>query len=467
MAQGQRLTAELKLTQKLSPLQIQTIKLIELPAQELEAEVRRALEENPVLEEDHSSEEKEPAAKKEVSLDEYGRDDTPSWKLYTRNWGPDEKPEYNTFSVKESFTQSLQDQLGYLPLDERRMQVANYIICSLEGSGYLRTDLTKLVDDMAFRAGIETTDEEAEEILKMIQGFDPAGVGARNLRECLLLQLRRMDDKPSVQNAIRILEDCYDEFSNKHWDRLRSKMNIPEEDLEKALKRISRLNPSPGGAADDQYLDQAQQIVPDFILRFDNDEESKLSFEMPRMKIPELKLSRRYERMLESGDKDTVEFVRSKFNSAKWFIEAIKQRYNTLSRTMQAIIDFQKDYFMSGDEADLRPMVLKDIAEMTGFDISTISRVVNSKYIETYFGTFRLKDFFSEGIVDQSGEERSTREIKKALQEIVDSEDKHHPYADDRLATLLQEKGFNIARRTIAKYREQLSIPTARLRKGL
>ncbi len=468
----QGLTQELRQTQRLSPLQIQTIKLIELPIQELEAAVQKELEENPVLEEDRSSKSEEGVPqKRDVSLDEYKADDTPSWKLYVNNWGKDAKPEYNTFSVKESFTQSLQDQLGFMDLTDHQKQVANYIICSLDGAGYLRTDIQKVVDDMALRASIFTTDEEAEEMLRVIQSFEPAGVGARDLRECMLLQLRAMPEKESVKNAISILEKFYNEFTSRHFQKIVSRMGLSEEDFRKAMTRIARLNPSPGGAVDDSYNDQAQQIVPDFILTCEND---NIVFDMPRFSIPELKVSKKYEAIMQAAQtdpsketKEAAEFVKAKLNSAKWFIEAIKQRYNTLSKTMQAIVDFQHDYFVDGDESKLRPMVLKDIAEITGFDISTISRVVNSKYIETHFGVYKLKYFFSEGIADKSGEEVSTRGLKKVLQELVDAEDKQHPLADEKLSQMMQERGYNIARRTIAKYRDQLGIPSAHLRRDL
>lgn len=457
-------------TQRLSPLQIQTIKLIELPIQELEAAVEKELEENPVLEVEKSSE--DGSAKRDVSLDEYKADDTPSWKLYVNNWGRDARPEYNTFSVKESFTQTLEEQLGYVnDLTERERKVASFLICSLDGGGYLRDPLEALVDQMAFYANIMTTDEEALKMLHLIQTFEPTGVGARDLRECMLLQLRAMPKKPSVENAIAILEQYYDEFTSRHFQKIISRLGLTEEEFKKAMTRISRLNPSPGGQVDDSYNDQAQQIVPDFILSYDND---ILSFEMPRFAIPELKVSKKYEAMLQAANTDgskeareAAEFVRNKLNAAKWFIEAIKQRYNTLSKTMQAIIDFQHDYFVDGDETKLRPMVLKDIAEMTGFDISTISRVVNSKYIETHFGVYRLKYFFSEGIADVSGEEISTRSLKRVLQGLVDGEDKRHPLADEKLAQMMQERGYNIARRTIAKYRDQLGIPSAHMRRDI
>lgn len=467
MMQGQGLGLELKLQTKLSPLQIQTIKLIELPIQELEQRIRKELEENPVLEEDTSLEE---SKSKDVSLDEYKADDTPSYKLYVNNYGKDERPQYNTFSVKESFTQSLMDQLGYCDISEHERQVAAFLIGSLDDRGYLSSSIDKIVDDMAFRANIMTTDEEALRMLRVIQGFDPAGVGARDLRECLLLQLET-DTSRLGEISRTILRDYYNEFTSRHFQKIISRLGLSEEEFRDAVKRISKLNPSPGGQIDDSYNDQAQQIVPDFILNYEN---GTLSFDMPRFNIPELKVNRKYANILlqaaSSEDREAKEaaaFVKKKLDSAKWFVEAVKQRYNTLSKTMQAILDFQHDYFVDGDESNLKPMVLKDIAEKTGFDISTISRVVNSKYIETHFGVYPLKYFFSEGLADQSGKEVSTRELKKVLGELIGEEDKRKPLTDDRLVTLMEEKGYKVARRTVAKYRDQLGIPTARLRKEL
>ena len=444
---------ELKQTQKLSPLQIQTIKLIELPAQELEQRIRKELEENPVLDEDVAKErdeddENEP---REVSLSDYKEDDSiPSYKLRVNNYGKDERPQYNTFSVKESFSQSLMDQLGFRNLSDHQYKVAAFIIGSLDDDGYLRRNIDSLVDDLAFRAGIETDEKEVLDMLKLIQEFDPPGVGARNLQECLLIQIRNMKQTPDVINATRILKDYFPEFTSKHFQKIMTRMGISEAELKSAMSKILKLNPSPGGQIDDSYDDQAQQIVPDFVLTMEN---GKLKLTMPRFS--------------EREKKEAAVFVKKKLDSAKWFVEAIKQRHNTLQSTMQAIIDYQHDYFMDGDETHLKPMVLKDIAEKTGFDISTISRVVNSKYIETHFGIYPLKYFFSEGLENQDGEEVSTRELKKALQECVDAEDKRNPLTDDQLVAEMTKRGYKVARRTIAKYRDQLNIPKARLRKEL
>ena len=399
---------ELAQKQKLSPLQIQTIKLIELPIQELEQKIRSEFADNPVLDDTPDPErERDDDAPKDVSIDEIKEDDyIPDYKTKVKNWGKDPRPEYNTFSVREGFTQSLKDQLGYCNLDDHQRQIAEFIVGSLDEDGYLRRDTDTLVDDLAFRAGITTDEEEVEKMIKVVQSLEPTGVGARD-----------------------------------------------------------------GGQVSDSYADAAQQIVPDFVL---HERDGELYFDMPRFKIPEIRVKRVYADMLDNAkgsgsraQKEAVTFVRSKLDSAKWFVEALKQRQNTLQRTMQAILDFQHDYFLSGDDADLRPMVLKDIAEVTGFDISTISRVVSSKYIETSFGIIRLKHFFSEGMENSEGEEVSTRELKKALRECVDAEDKKKPLTDEQLVVEMEKLGYKVARRTIAKYRSQLGIPLARWRKEL
>ena len=464
----------LKQVQRLSPLQIQTIKLIELPVQELEQRIRKELEENPVLD-DSAPAEKEDGddqQPQEISLSELKDDDSiPDYRLRVNNYGKDERPQYNTFSVKESFTQSLMEQLGFRNLSEHEHDVAAFIIGSLDDDGYLRRDIGSLVDDLAFRMNITTDEEEVERLLRIIQAFEPSGVGARDLRECLLIQLKALKQSEDVVNAERILTDWFHEFSTKHFQKIMMKLGLSEKEMKAAMARIVELNPSPGGQIDDSYNDQAQQIVPDFILDIENGE---LKLSMPRFSIPEIRINRKYAELLmdaanssERQKKEAATFVKQKMDSAKWFVEALKQRHNTLLSTMQAIVDYQHDYFMSGDEANLRPMVLKDIAGITGFDISTISRVVNSKYIETHFGIFPLKYFFSEGLENKDGEEVSTRELKKVLQECVENEDKHKPLTDDQLVSLMNEKGYKVARRTIAKYRDQLGIPKARMRKEL
>lgn len=463
----------LKQQQKLSPLQIQTIKIIELPVLELEQRIRKELEENPVL--DDSPAEKSDSDEedtRDVSLSEINEDDPiPSYRLHVNNYGKDERPQYNTFSVKQSFTQSLMEQLGFRNLDKHQHAVAAFIIGSLDDDGYLRRDIENLVDDMAFRANIETTEEEVLQMLGIIQEFEPTGVGARDLRECLLLQLANLKQDESTVNATKILTNCFQDFSNRHFHRIMSRLGLSEEQLKKATAKIVKLNPAPGGQVDDSYNDQAQQIVPDFILTYDN---GQLNLTMPRFSLPEIRVNKKYAELLmeaagstERQKKEAATFVKQKMDSAKWFVEALKQRHNTLMNTMQAIVDYQETYFQTGDESNLKPMVLKDIAEKTGFDISTISRVVNSKYIETHFGIFPLKYFFSEGLENQEGEEVSTRELKKALRECVDAEDKHKPLTDDQLVAEMNKRGYKVARRTIAKYRDQLAIPKARLRKEL
>ena len=457
---------ELKQTQRLSPLQIQTIKMLERTRQEMEQSIKDVLEDNPVLDlvsgKDQDS--------KDISIDEINENDpTPAYKLYVNNYGKEDRPQYNSFSVKDSFTQSLLEQLGYRNLTKHQYDVASFIVGSLDADGYLRRDIDSLVDDLAFRANIETTNEEILQMLSIIQELEPVGVGARDLQECLLLQLRAMKQTDDVILAEIILEKYFQEFSSRHFNKLLSKMGIEEKDLKGAIARIVKLNPAPGGQIDDSYNDQAQQIIPDFLLE---NVDGKLKLSMPKFSIPEVKVNKKYADILEESKnsqdkskKEAVAFIKQKIESAKWFLEAIKQRQNTLQSTMQAILEYQHDYFIDGDETHLKPMVLKDIAEKTGFDISTISRVVNSKYIETHFGIYPLKYFFSEGLENQEGEEISTRELKKVLQECVNNENKKQPLTDDQLVEEMTVRGYKVARRTIAKYREQLGIQKARLRK--
>ena len=463
---------ELKQQQKLSPLQIQTIKLIELPIQDLEQKVRAELESNPVLDDEPDPESNNEEERREVSIESLKEDgDIPAYRLKVNNWGKDPRPEYNTFSVKEGFTQSLQRQLGYRNLTPHEQAVASFIIGSLDDDGYLRRSMDMLVDDIAFRAGISTDEEEVERMLAVIQEFEPVGVGARDLQECLLIQLRALRRTPDVETAIRIVDECFQDFSNKHFQKIQTKLGITEDELKAAFGRIVKLNPSPGGQVDDSYDDQSRQIVPDFILE---EHDGILDFSMPRFNVPEIRVNKKYADLLmeakgssERAQKEAATFVKQKLDSAKWFVEALKQRQNTLSKTMRAILDYQHDYFLDGDESNLRPMVLKDIAEITGFDISTISRVVSSKFIETHFGIFPLKYFFSEGMENSEGEEVSTRELKKALQECVDGENKKKPLTDEQLVVEMGKRGYKVARRTIAKYRSQLGIPLARWRKEI
>jgi RNA polymerase sigma-54 factor len=445
--------------------------LLELPALELDQRVRKELEENPVLETKETEEETDNSS--EVSLNDYsGNDDSiPSYKLYVNNQSRDIKKDFPTFSVKESFHQHLEAQLGFRTLSEKEHNIALFLIGSLDDDGYLRRDLDTLSDDMAFRQGLEAGKEELTQALSVIQEFDPPGVGARDLRECLLIQIRNKEQKPLVELAATILDKYFNEFTKKHYDKILSRMNITEEELKEAIDEILKLNPKPGGNVDDSYTDRAQQVVPDFLLEI-KDGEPVLT--LPRFSVPELRINKRYaDMLLKAADKSSREskeaatFVKQKLDSAKWFIEALKQRQNTLLNTMKAILEFQEEYFIEGDETKLRPMVLKNIAEKTGLDISTISRVVNSKYIQTHFGIYSLKYFFSEGLMTENGEEVSTREIKNILAESIRTEDKRKPLTDEELVSSLNEIGYKVARRTVAKYREQLNIPIARLRKQI
>jgi len=466
-----------RLSQKLSPLQIQVIKLLEIPTAQLEQRIKKEIEENPVLEfEDTGSEDTEQEPKKEVSIDDYIQDaDTPLYKFQTRNYSKDDKYEDIPFSTGSTFHEHLVSQLGLRILDERQLQIAEYIIGNIDEDGYLRREVDEIIDDLAFSLNLEVDEKEVLDVLEIIQDFDPPGVAARDLRECLLLQIRKKDlSDPSVELAYKIIKDLFEEFTKKHYDKILKKLNITDEQLKDAQSEILKLNPKPGSSYSNPLSKTVQHIIPDFILEYEDDE---FKLTLNNKNIPELRISNTYSEMLEeystnkkNQSKDTKEavmFVKQKLDSAKWFIDAIRQRQNTLMTVMKAILDYQKEYFKDGDETKLRPMILKDIAEITGLDISTISRVSNSKYIQTHFGIFPLKYFFSEGMQTDSGEEVSTREIKKILQELIENEDKHKPLTDDKLAQILKEKSYNIARRTVAKYREQLNIPVARLRKEI
>ncbi len=483
-----------KLLQKLSPQQIQLIKLLEVPTIQLEQRIKKELEENPVLEEGRQDdpdiadtrdldEEETENVKDEISIEEFKDDyDIPAYRLNPRNYSrDDEKVVEIPFSAGISFRESLINQLGLRILDEDKQALAHYILGNIDDDGYLRRDLVNIVDDLAFSLNISTTLEELEEILHMIQGFDPPGVGARDLRECLILQIDRHANEgrnnQDVKNARKILKHHFDEFTRKHYDKIQMRTGLTDKDMKSAIAEILRLNPKPGGGYSDATPQTYHQIVPDFVLE-DNDGILELSLNSKN--APDLRINSLYANMLKAynqerknqmqnrNQKEAATFVRQKMESAKWFMEAIRQRQHTLILTMNAITEFQKEYFQSGgDETRLRPMILKDISERTGLDISTISRVANSKYIQTNWGIYPLKYFFSEGLQTDSGEEVSTREIKMILQECIGNEDKLRPVTDDKLALILREKGYMIARRTVAKYREQLNIPVARLRKEL
>ena len=462
---------EQKQIQKLSPQQIMTAKLIELPIQSLEQRVRQEIEENPVLEEDDSKERSENS--REVSLSDYKEDDPiPAYRLRSDNYSKyDERPRRETFSVQESFPQNLPEQLQFRSLSEHQNEVANYIIYSIDDDGYLRRTNDRLVDEMAFRAGIDTNEEEVEQMIKVIQSFEPAGVGARDLRECLLIQLNALTSTPVVEDAKRIISSYFQEFTKKDFNRIMSQTGMTSERLKAAMARILKLNPTPGGQVADAYGDHTRQVVPDFVLEV---QDGEFVLTMPRFSVPEVKVNHRYADILmeaanssERAKKDAASFVKKKLESAKWFVDALRQRHTTLMTTMKAILDYQREYFLDGDETKIKPMILKDIADVTGYDISTVSRVANSKYIETHFGIFPLKYFFSESIKNQAGEDVSTRELKKVLQEIVDGENKQQPLTDDEIVDLMKAKGYNVARRTIAKYRDQLGIPKSRMRREI
>jgi RNA polymerase sigma-54 factor len=476
-----------KLLQKLSPQQIQMIKLLEVPTLQMEQRIKKELEENPALEEGAEEEEipsegeeeqfeEKDKDQEEFTIDDYIEDDDiPDYRLQAKNYSKDEdKRTEIPFSVGLSFQEHLESQLGLRDLTDKQKILGEYILGNIDEDGYLRRELINIVDDLAFLQNVETTENELEEVLKIIQDLEPAGVGARSLRECLLLQIEKRDySQPSVKLAYTILDLHFEEFSKRHYDKIITRLNITENELKAAIDEVLRLNPKPGGVYSDPYNKTSQPIIPDFILEFSED---GFDLHLNSKNLPELRLSSAYSEMLHSYSKDksqkkemkeAVLFVKQKIDSARWFIDAIKQRQNTLLLTMNAILAYQQEYFIDGDETKLKPMILKDVAEMTGLDISTVSRVANSKFVQTHFGIFPLKFFFSEGLQTDSGEEVSTREIKRILQDCIENEQKRKPLTDESLTDILQEKGYQIARRTVAKYREQLNIPVARLRREI
>jgi RNA polymerase sigma-54 factor len=477
-----------KLLQKLSPQQIQMIKLLEVPAMQLEQRIKKELEENPALEEgseeedvqgsdeDEISVEQEEHEQDEFSLDDYLNDeDIPDYRLQANNTSRDEeRREEIPFSAGSSFHESLISQFNLRASTEREQILGEYIIGNIDDDGYLRREVDNMVDDLAFLQNITTDTEELYKVLDVIHDLEPPGVGARDLRECLLLQIERKDQSsPSVALAVAVIRDYFDEFSKRHYEKIMARLTIGEEEMKSIIDEVLKLNPKPGGAVSDPYFRTAQHIIPDFILER---ADYGLELSLNNRNVPELKISRGYSEMLETytrdraagkQNRDAIMFVKQKLDAAKWFIDAIKQRQNTLLITMNAILEYQREYFAEGDDTKLRPMILKDVAEMTGLDISTISRVANSKYIQTHFGIYPLKFFFSEGLQTEAGDEVSTREIKRILQECLGNEDKRRPLTDEKLTEILQEKGYQIARRTVAKYREQLNIPVARMRKEI
>lgn len=480
-----------KLLQKLSPQQIQFIKLLQIPTVALDTRIKEELEENPALEDlsltnmnevaeeypDHdeddfnSSEQQEEF--EEFNVDDYLQEDNINdyGSKYDQNGEEEDERREIPFAVQRSFFENLQAQLDLVPLAEKDFLIGKQIIGSLDDDGYLRRPLLSLIDDLAFSQNVFADEDEVEEVLKVIQSFDPAGVAARDLQECLLIQLRKKEPSRSIQKAIGIVEKHLDEFTRKHYDKLEKSLNMSSGELKEVIQEILKLNPKPGDSSEANTKEL--QIIPDFHI-YNND--GVLILTLNARNAPELRVSRSYQEMFQHYDKaaktdkkmrEAVQFVKQKLDSAKWFIDAIKQRQQTLLKTMNAIMHFQYEYFLTGDERNLKPMILKDIAEQIGMDISTVSRVANSKYVQTEFGTFLLKSFFSEGIQLESGEEVSNKEVKKILEECIGNEDKRNPLADERLTEILKEKGYNIARRTVAKYREAMNIPVARLRKEL
>ncbi len=462
-----------KLQQTLSPQQIQMIKLLELPTMQLEQRVKQEIEDNIVLEEDETASEEE---EQKISVDDYIRDDdTPSYKSRINNFSKDDKQRPVNITEGRSMQEYLTEQLRYRNLSERDMRMAEFLVGSIDEDGYLRRDLDSVSDDIAFSLGIEASPEELEHVLGVIHQLEPAGVGARNLRECLLLQMgqRRMDS-PAKRLARKIVTSYFDEFVKKHYEKLMSRLGVGEEEFRDAIEEIRRLSPKPGNLYSEGGTDTTPYIIPDFRIDY---HDGRFELSLNSYNIPEVKINRRYVEMIRDmvssngtvaeKNREAVQFVKSKIDSAKWFISAIKQRHDTLMRTMQEILNFQKEYFKDGDKSKLRPMILKDIADRTGLDVSTISRVVNSKYAQTHFGIILLKSLFSEAMQTESGEIVSSYEIKNLLQTCIDEEDKRHPLTDETLMNILNAKGYCIARRTVAKYREMLDIPVARLRKQI
>ena len=476
---------QLNLSQKLSPQQIQLMKLIQLSTLEFEQRLSREIEENPALDTVNESQEidnenfelnedseKQEKSDDEIDISEYlSDDDTPDYNLKSNNYS-EENERAIPYAAGTSFNQFLKNQLHSFSFNKEDLEIAEFILGSLDQFGYLRRDLIDISDDLAFTLGINADENKIQKILDKIYLLDPAGIGAKNLQECLYLQLKRKKTTKNISNAVKIIKDLFDEFSKRHFDKIKAKLNISDEDLRESISEIEKLNPKPGGAYNENTK-MNSSIVPDFTVEvIDGNVKLKLN----SRNAPDLYVSEEYKNMLSGyseskektkSQKDAVMFIKQKLDSAKWFIEAIKQRNQTLIMTMSAIVDFQKEYFITGDEKKLKPMILKDIAEEITMDISTISRVANSKYVDTPYGTKLIKSFFSEGIKNSKGEDISTIEVKKTLESIIESEDKKKPLTDDQLTKLLNKEGYPIARRTVAKYREMIGAPVARLRRKL
>ncbi len=479
-----------KLSQKLSPQQIQLMKLIQLPTQAFEQRISQEMEENPALEGgkdegdnfedgfdddsyDDNYDEGTEVIETDINVDDYLSDDeTPSYKLSANNYSADDEDKQTPYASGTSFNQYLLQQLNTYRLDEEAEEIARFLVGSVDESGYIRRDVSDIVDDLAFTQNVYTSEEKIEEVLNIVQDLDPAGVGSRNLQECLLIQLKRKESTADVDLATKIIEEAFDHFTKKHYKKLLHKFDISEEQLRDAIQEIEGLNPKPGGTYSGNTR-MVEHVVPDFTIKIVDGE---LELTLNGRNAPELHVSREYTNMLkgykESKDKsksqkDAVMFIKQKLDAAKWFIDAIKQRQQTLYVTMNAIMHHQQEYFLSGDERKLKPMILKDIADKIDMDVSTVSRVANSKYVDTPYGTKLIKEFFSESMKNDQGEDVSTREIKKILEITISEENKRKPLTDDKLAKILKDKGYPIARRTVAKYREQLDLPVARLRKEI
>ncbi len=482
---------QLKLSQKLSPQQIQLMKLIQLPTQAFEQRLKEEMVENPALEagkeedeyekdefeneeyDDYDEFENDRIDAEDINIDEYlSNDETPDYKLQANNYSDDDEDRSMPFAAPVSFHQDLINQLNTFILNDEEREIAEFLVGSIDDMGYIRRSIPDIVDDMAFTQGIYTDEKNVEKILHIIHELEPSGVGARDLQECLLLQLKHKTPTEAVDLAIDVLEHQFEAFTKKHYDKLLQKYGVSQDQLKKAIDEIEKLNPKPGGAFTGNNK-MVEHVVPDFTIRI---VEGELELSLNGRNAPELHISKDYQEMMQTykasrdksnQQKEAVQFIKQKLDSAKWFIDAIRQRQETLFVTMNAIMHYQEEFFLDGDETKLKPMILKDIADMVGLDISTVSRVANSKYVETPYGTKLIKEFFSEAMKNDQGEDVSTLEIKKILQNVIEEEDKHKPLPDDQLADILKEKGYPIARRTIAKYREQLDIPVARMRKKM
>lgn len=479
---------QFKLSQKLSPQQIQLMKLIQLPTQAFEQRLKQELEENPALEggkeksddldgdfddEYQGDDDNETIAAEDINIDDYLSDDEiPDYRTKANNYSADDDEKSIPYAAGISFNQNLINQLNTVYLNDQEWSIAEFLIGSVDESGYIRRPLADILDDLAFTQNIYTDEKTIAKVLKIVQELDPPGVAARSLEECLMLQLKRKEPTPSIELAMAILEKSFDQFTKKHYKKLIQKHSISEEDLKNAISEIERLNPKPGGsyAGNNRII---EHVVPDFSIRI---VEGELELSLNGRNAPELHVSKEYSNMLKGykdskekskSQKDTVMFIKQKLDAAKWFIDAIRQRQQTLFITMNSIMNYQKEYFLTGDERNLRPMILKDIADKINMDVSTVSRVANSKYVDTPYGTKLIKAYFSESMKNEQGEDVSTKEIKKILETVIREEEKKKPLTDDKLAAILKEKGYPIARRTVAKYREQLGIPVARLRKQI